>query len=372
LLIEITKNKTMKPKRENHHDVFFKQVFSRRDEVVSFVKAELEPAILKDLDLESLMIDTNSYIDENLKEYFSDIVYNCNYKKNKELKLTLLFEHKTKQSGCIYLQLLRYMLNIWQFEPKKSERKTEEGRTEKGKKKKKEQKLPFVIPFVVYQGKHKWKIRNFASYFEGIDESLLKYLPDFKFLLLDLSQKSDAEIEEIYDNIYLQACLLLMKKAMQQIKESDLLLIFKQLDYILNLPQGEDMFRALLIYAIQNTDLPTEQINEKINFINENTGGTVMSTYDKLINQGIEIGSERGRQEGIEIGSERGRQEGEIVGIEKGKRIAAVNGFIAGLEEKTISIISGLQDSEISKLKQLFDIHRKELIKMIEQDKIKF
>ena len=71
---------------------------------------------------------------EELKEYLSDVVYRCKYGEE-EIKLSLLFEHKSKPDGIIYLQLLRYLLEAWDQQPDK------------------ERGLGIIIPIVVYHGK---------------------------------------------------------------------------------------------------------------------------------------------------------------------------------------------------------------------------
>ena len=97
----------------NPHDKFFKETFSIRENVIDFLTGTFPPEIFKKLDLSTLTRDNNSYIDEELKEHFSDIVYTC-YCKDKELKITLLFEHKSYSVTCPHLQLLKYLLKIWE------------------------------------------------------------------------------------------------------------------------------------------------------------------------------------------------------------------------------------------------------------------
>ena len=96
----------------NPHDKFFKETFSIRENVLDFLQGIFPGEILKKLDLSTLTLDNNSYIDEELKEHFSDIVYTC-FCNNKELKIALLFEHKSYVVTCPYLQLLKYLLKIY-------------------------------------------------------------------------------------------------------------------------------------------------------------------------------------------------------------------------------------------------------------------
>jgi predicted transposase/invertase (TIGR01784 family) len=70
----------------NPHDKFFKETFSIRENVIDFLRGTFPEEILKKLDLSTLTQDNNSYIDEELREHFSDIVYSC-FCRGKELKI---------------------------------------------------------------------------------------------------------------------------------------------------------------------------------------------------------------------------------------------------------------------------------------------
>jgi len=64
---------------------------------------------------------------------------------------------------------------------------------------KQKQDLVPVIPMLFYAGKEKWTHSSFREYFDGIDEELLFYQPVFEYILMDISQKSDREIAQMYE-----------------------------------------------------------------------------------------------------------------------------------------------------------------------------
>jgi len=133
------------------HDHFFKQVFSRKEEVTDFIKGTFPKYLVKNLKLETLQLDSTSYVDKTLKAHFSDIVYQCDYGENNSLSVALLFEHKSyaPTDFPIYFQLLKYMLRIWEQNDA--------------------QKEPFmvVIPVIVYQGKTQWELKPIWGIFRG-------------------------------------------------------------------------------------------------------------------------------------------------------------------------------------------------------------
>ncbi|MDD2235434.1 MAG: Rpn family recombination-promoting nuclease/putative transposase, partial [Desulfitobacteriaceae bacterium] len=59
-----------------------------------------------------------------------------------------LFEHKSYQSPLTALQLLKFMIAIWELKTNKEKQK----------------KLPIIIPLIVYHGENRWNIQPSLSY----------------------------------------------------------------------------------------------------------------------------------------------------------------------------------------------------------------
>ena len=165
-------------KVQNPHDKFFKELFSVRENALDFINGAFPVEIKDRIIPESLKLDTSSYTDEMLDEYFSDIVYSCSLKEGEEIKISLLFEHKSYPVKYVHFQLLRYMLNIW-----KSNIKQNIG-------------PQLVVPMIIYHGKSGWKKRKMSDYFNSKDNCLLRFVPDFDYLLTDLSSYTDSQIKD--------------------------------------------------------------------------------------------------------------------------------------------------------------------------------
>ncbi|GEM_PF-6813327 len=95
------------------HDKYFKTIFSKKETMRGFV-LNILPDIAPFLRLETLKLDTDSYVDKNLQTHFSDLVYSCESENFKSVKIALLLEHKSYAVKNSYLQLLNYMLKIWE------------------------------------------------------------------------------------------------------------------------------------------------------------------------------------------------------------------------------------------------------------------
>jgi len=59
----------------NPHDRLFKETWSRRENAQIFLRNFLPDYLLSSIDLDSLEICKDSFVEEDLKEYFSDLLY---------------------------------------------------------------------------------------------------------------------------------------------------------------------------------------------------------------------------------------------------------------------------------------------------------
>jgi predicted transposase/invertase (TIGR01784 family) len=66
------------PYLSNPHDKFFKESFSRKEIARSFIKEYLPEPIQKQLNFKTLAIMKDSFIDKDLIENFTDILYRIN------------------------------------------------------------------------------------------------------------------------------------------------------------------------------------------------------------------------------------------------------------------------------------------------------
>ncbi len=276
----------------NPHDKYFKEVFSNTDDAIAFLKGSLPQELAENIDFDKLKPLKDSYIDEELKENFSDLVFSTTYKGKTEILITLLFEHKSRPERYPHLQLLKYMLKIW----------------DAGIKQKKS--LIPVIPLIFYHGKAKWKQQKFTSYFKGIDDNLSLFIPEFEYILNDLSQYSDEEIARKYDEVRIRTALLLMKNIFDEARlKQKIPLIFYGIREIENSETGEKFFVAAINYLfnfVENIDV--EEVAEKIQKITPKGGKLAMTIAVKLRQEG----RREGRREGIREGLYNARKESVI------------------------------------------------------------
>jgi hypothetical protein len=114
-----------------------------------------------------------------MKEYAADVLYTCRYASKTEVRLAFLLEHKSYVPEYPHLQLLRYMLNLW-------EKDVQEKRP-----------LRPIMPVIVYHGTGRWQRRPFADYFgqRVMDDFLKDFLPSFDYWLTNLQERPQEEIQ---------------------------------------------------------------------------------------------------------------------------------------------------------------------------------
>ncbi len=266
----------------NPHDKFFKETFSKKEEARDLILHILPKQLSNRIDITSLELDKTSYVDEELKENFSDIVYNCRYNKTVDIKISFLIEHKSYRVDYPHIQLLKYLLKIWETNIKQK------------------QVLTPVIPIIIYHGKHEWNKQNFIDYFPGIDENIKCFLPIFDYLLTDLSKYSDEDIMDMFNTITVTTSLLLLKNIFNEIiLEQKLPIILSDINTILKTEKGEKFLISVLFYIFANTEIDNEEITKSITLISNKGGQIAMTTATKLRKEGIKEGWKEGRKEDI-------------------------------------------------------------------------
>ena len=238
----------------------------------------------------------NSYVDEKLEEHISDLNYLCNWKskgeKTSKVRISFLLEHKSYLPKYPHLQLLRYLLQAW-------EQDMEEKRS-----------LTLTIPIILYHGKKKWKHRKFEDYFDLPDEKLKQFIPNFEYLLTDLSKSSDEELLGLGSDFLANTLLVLKHSWDANYILNNTHKIFRYSDVYVKSEEGRLYIYVLQIYILQIIKFDEKSLNLYKDVIPNHIKEIVMSTYDMLIQKGMEKGMEKGIEQGIEKGIEQEFEQG--------------------------------------------------------------
>lgn len=312
------------------HDNFVKKVMESPVAASEFLE-EFLPGEYRDmLDLTTLKVEKETYVDDSLKSRLSDIVYSVQTKPNDVGKTDTTFvyalvEHQSSPDYWIAFRLMKYSLLLL-------ERHIE-----------KRNKLPVILPLVLYNGKKKYNVP--MNLWELFTYPILakKAMAD-DYHLIDLNDMSDSDIDYekhlsfvLYTlkHIHDRDTLKMLEKAMQKCTKA------------LIIDKGKDYVHTKLILWYTDSKVPAEnkQMLEQLiidNLPKEDTDNIMKTIADTYIEEGF--------NKGILQGVEQGKNEGIAIGAEKRSLEIACRMLQEKTDIKFISSVTGLSTDEILKI----------------------
>lgn len=238
------------------------------------------------LDLDSLKLGSESFISDELKESLSDLVYTARFKGEENLRICLLFEHKSSNPGRrIYPQIGRYMIGV-------QEDDLNQGR---------ELFTPTVL-VLFYHGKEPWNPVPLSEQYGPVPEVFKGFGMNFNFSVVNLQSKSDDEIRSMENAMLLRNIFLAFKHA----REDDFFRInYKEVLIFASEKVSEDIILTLFFttinYIYNVSSIKKQEIMNMVEKMPPQYETSFRSLFDEFM--------EEGRQEGRQEGREEGRQE---------------------------------------------------------------
>jgi len=245
------------------------------------------------MDLSTLEICKDSFIEADLSDYYSDMLYRIKFRDGSAGSVYVLFEHKSYYDKYVHLQLLEYMVKIWRLHIKQN--------------KKEPAGLPIVIPLLICHGRREWPedTVRFTSLLTGPVGELTSYIPDFGFELYDLFRFSDDQIKGTIMN---RVVMLLFKYVFDPEFRHKLPEIFSLLKTLMEKETGLQYLETVLRYltsVVSEDELSLEQIKGMVEqAISKETGEHIMTLAEKLRNEGEIKGELKGEIKGLKGGIE--------------------------------------------------------------------
>ncbi|MEM9717691.1 MAG: Rpn family recombination-promoting nuclease/putative transposase [Bacteroidota bacterium] len=296
------------PTPNDPHDKLFKATFSEKDVAIDFIKSFLPDSIQEKIYMESLKLEPVSYVNPTLSGFYSDVVYSCFFGKT-AVQIVILFEHKSYIEQYPHLQLLRYMVEAW-FQMI--------GQNET---------LKPIIPIIFYHGKDSWVYKPFESYFEKLDSSLSAFIPSFNYLLTNIGNLTDNQLEEMHIGV-LQQALFLFKHG----KDSSYMFhhfqeLFRGLEPYSQSNQYTSLIISFAVYILAVSGIPKETFVNLVQSLPTSINEQIMNTYKQIVNEG--------------------RIEGRIEGKIEQQNQVIVQGVKNGLSLELISKLADLSLEEV-------------------------
>ena len=235
----------------------------------------LPPALLRLCNLDTLQLASGSFLEENLRPYYSDILYSLKTTRG-EGYIHVLIEHQSSPDKHMAFRLMRYAIAAMQ-------RHLDAGHDT----------LPLVIPILFYQGRrspYPWAMNWLEDF---TDPQLACQLYSHDFTLVDITTIPDDDIMQHRS----MAALTLIQK---HIRQRDLAQL---LDKLASLLIMEHIDRQQVV-ALVNYMLQTSETQNATVFLRKlaqrvpRHGDELMTMAEQLENIGLMKGIEKGKQAG--------------------------------------------------------------------------
>ncbi len=252
------------------HDELSRKFLTDIGTARDFLRLHLDKDIVAKCDLDTLTIESGSYIEDDLKKFASDIVYKVDLVDNTSCAYVyMLIEHQSRPEKLMPLRILRYQLAILQ-------KHIDENKVEGD--------LPLVVPMVFYNGKaspypYATDIKELFA-----DREIIDKLPLGNFGLVDLTIMSNEEILE-------HGKLALLEMVMKHIHVRDFRNVVRYLYNAVYIAHDNEinksLFNSFLHYLInaRNKDELKPLFEQITNNINEYKGD-VMTYAEELRKEG--------------------------------------------------------------------------------------
>jgi predicted transposase YdaD len=314
------------------HDRLFRAGLSNPAAAAAFLIDRLPPEVAARIDWSTLKLEPGSFVDPDLRLSESDLLFSAKA-DGRDIGIYVLFEHQSTRDPCLPMRLLRYMVRIWhRWEQNPANRPP----------------YPQIISCVVAQNGSVWNVDPTLSSlfsFTGPDDPMRRYLPDFRYELIQLAAIPFDAIRSTPDGIL---TLRVLKAERSGELLSDPIWDDELLAMVLI-----DTFHLIVSYLYSRDSVDNDALFHKITSIGSEPHRTAAMTLAQKL-----------RQEGIQTGELKGREDGRIEGREDGRMEERRQSVLEALDLRFGPIPDGLRDSlnAIADPEKLRALHRAAII----------
>lgn len=316
------------------HDTLAKSFLTNLEVAKDFLTAHLPQYIKSQCNFASLRIEASSFIDEDLKPHVADILYSLEINHEPGL-IYCVIEAQDIPQKLMPFRMLRYQI----------------AGLKKHAENHNNDKLPLIIPIVLYTGAHK-PYPYSMNFYDCFADPQLAEKTFLQPKLIDLSVIPDAELKTHGYAAFLEIVA-------KHIRDRDILkLAYDIAELIRTYRLTRELYVHMLNYVLKEGETPN--YNEFLKIIIDQSAeykDDTMSIASRLkedaYKQGMHMGIEQGKEQALSIASrlkEDAYKQGMHMGIEQRSIAIAKNMLVKGVDVKFIKEVTGLNDQDILKL----------------------
>jgi predicted transposase YdaD len=258
------------------HDKLVRRTFGDLQHARGLLRSLVPNALATRVDWSTLALVDGSFIDPQLAERQTDLLYTVELEQRPVL-LYLLLEHQSSSDRWMPLRMLVYVTRIW-------ERHREQHPNA--------DKLPAIVPMVLHHSEKGWSAPT--SLVELLDaDSALRgclepYVADFQFRLIDLTHQDDRELHGWLTTDLGKLVALCLKHApYDSALESRLRNWLELLGRVVRAPGGVAGLNVVSRYLLEVNDITADRLRHVLE-----------SALDPEALEAVMTGAERLREEG--------------------------------------------------------------------------
>ena len=329
---------TKEENSHNRYDKAYKTLLRNPEVFCQFMRSLVKEELAQNLQPDQLQAVDKSFISSDNKQTDSDLIYKVALTPEQEAYFYILMELQSSVDDKMPLRMLEYVTQLYRVSADDKSLKT----TSK--------KLPAIFPIVFYNGDKTWKVpTQVAQMIEG-GHVPAQYIPQMEYLLIDLSQFADTDLEQM------DGLVAAITYAENHGKSAEFASLLAELGQYIQrlLPQQVGVFKRWFS-GVYKSKLSAEQLDQfaaELEPQENRSKNMLIDTIDKWKEEQQLIGLKRGEELGLRRGEELGMRKGEELGLRRGNINTAKNMLKEGFRIEQIMRITGLSQEEVQQLQQ--------------------
>ena len=304
---------------DNPHDALIRALLADPRDAGTLLREQLPPAVARQLsDTPPRLVD-GSFVDPALRGTTSDRLYHVSLTNARPAFLYVLLEHKSRPDPRTPLQVLGYMLRIWERHAGRDTAKLT--------------RLPPIIPLVLYHGRARWRVPTSVLDCLDMDDTLRPVVQDLRYTVRDLGRIAP---EALSTAPHIRAVLMALR-----LGTGDDAPLERLVEIVAALPDDSLLERQVVHYIVRVigrlTKADWRQVAALAKPDREDTMVSLAAQEWKA--EGRVEGRAEGRVEGRAEGRVEGRAEGRVAGRAEGQAEGRVEGRAEGTADAVVTIL---------------------------------
>lgn len=278
------------PRTTRPHDALFKAAFEQPEHAAALLRESFDQSISEAIDWKTIAPYPGSFIDPNLADFHSDLLFTVQLNGSQAL-LYVLLEHQSTEHAYMPLRMLHYMTLVWLRYCKEHD-----------------PPMPVLLSLLITHAPGGWNgPRTFTELLEpdpATIPGLAPLVPSFSLTLLDLAHVTNEQLKGSALDAFQQLAIWLLRDARNAAAFLDHLPSWKAtFRQAYRTPHGMEALRQLVSYiCIVCGALQRDEFLAKIRNVLPEAEPIFMTIAEQYIQEGLEKGRAEGRAAGLEEG----------------------------------------------------------------------